>query len=211
MAAILTDKDPDDPTIIDWTERQARALIPFRVASGRPVRPGPSTGIRYGRNELWHWGEQPCADALVTATVCGHRWIVMVERSDGYGWALPGGCVDPGEDPTNAAIRELREETGLVLPGAIWDISEPRLVDDPRGSDESWMVTVLARTDIGSHYSNWRDLPKVVGADDARRAVWVLAHTYQAVVEHLANVYQGVVFPAHVDMLREALAVGGAA
>ncbi|MEU6744282.1 NUDIX domain-containing protein [Streptosporangium sandarakinum] len=39
----------------------------------------------------------------------------MVERSDGHGWAVPGGYVEPGEGPAHAAVREPEEGTGLTL------------------------------------------------------------------------------------------------
>ncbi|SCL24784.1 NUDIX domain-containing protein [Micromonospora inyonensis] len=121
-----------DPTRIDWRARLADAAIPFQVVDGRPVNPGAPTGIRYGRGELGHWGEGRAADALVTATgPDGSRWIVLVEREDGHGWALPGGGIDPGELPA-AAVRELEEETGLRLPDVEWTVSPPRLVPDPR-------------------------------------------------------------------------------
>ncbi|WP_063843009.1 NUDIX domain-containing protein [Sphaerimonospora mesophila] len=194
--------DPEtDPTRIDWAARQATAAIPFRVVDGRPVNPCETTGIRYGRNELGHWGEALCADAIVTATMAGRRRLVMVERRDGHGWALPGGHVDPGEDPGAAAVRELEEETGLVIPGATWRTLPARYVPDPRASDEAWMVTVPAITHLGP----LPDLPAVAGADDAKRAAWITADTYAVLLADLATSFGGEVFAAHRAMLADLL------
>ncbi|MEE4538893.1 MAG: NUDIX domain-containing protein [Erythrobacter sp.] len=44
--------------------------------------------------------------------------VLLLRHSYGpKGWALPGGGVGPGEDPQEAARREVREELGLELDG----------------------------------------------------------------------------------------------
>lgn len=41
--------------------------------------------------------------------------ILLMERADGSGWCLPCGWVEPNEKPAEAAVREVREETGLEV------------------------------------------------------------------------------------------------
>ncbi len=49
--------------------------------------------------------------------------LLVMKRAGGFasgGWFLPGGHVEPGERPEEAAVRELREETGIELdPGRL--------------------------------------------------------------------------------------------
>jgi len=58
------------------------------------------------------------ADVAALATVADVIHVLLVRRAyppyAGY-WALPGGHIDPGEAPAEAAVRELDEETGLML------------------------------------------------------------------------------------------------
>lgn len=41
--------------------------------------------------------------------------ILLMERSDGSGWCLPCGFVEPNETPVEAVTREVQEETGLEI------------------------------------------------------------------------------------------------
>jgi ADP-ribose pyrophosphatase len=191
-----------DPARIDWPARQARAAIPFQVIGGRPVNPCQRTGIAHGRNEMGWWGETRMADALVTVTCDGARYLLMIERHDGHGWAVPGGHAEPGETGTLAAFRELAEETGLAVDySAAWRVLPPRYVPDPRASDEAWAVTIPVTIDLGQA----GELPALTAADDARRAVWIPAATYSQLAGVLHRDYGGQVFAAHTAMLRHHL------
>lgn len=70
--------------------------------------------------------------------------IVLVVRGDGRilattnrrygGFCLPGGKVDPGETPRIAAVRELREETSLIVTekDLVWLCAGPSATESGR-------------------------------------------------------------------------------
>lgn len=193
-----TQDGPDtiDPRDIDWTTRQARAVVPFDVVDGLPVNPITS-GLPEGRNGLWHWGEAVAADAIVLAfTQDDDKRLLLVERADGHGWALPGGMLDPGETPRKAAARELAEETGLTVNASRFYMLPGRGVPDPRAGANAWMVTIPAVLVTWPH-----TLPEVRGMDDARQAKWFPARTFTGLTAALG----GDLFPAHAALLRELL------
>ena len=45
--------------------------------------------------------------------------IVLVKLRYARGWRLPGGGMKKGEDPREAALRELREEIGMICHGPV--------------------------------------------------------------------------------------------
>ncbi len=55
------------------------------------------------------------SELAVTVVVIDQGRILFIQREDLKIWALPGGAVDPGESVAQAAIREVREETGLEV------------------------------------------------------------------------------------------------
>lgn len=84
--------------------------------------------------------------------------VVLIERKNApYGWALPGGFVDYGESLEQAARREAREETGLILS----DLRQFRAYSEPdRDPRQHNISMVFSAAGSGA----------LCGADDAVQA-----------------------------------------
>lgn len=68
--------------------------------------------LRAYSGDLGHITPSVCADAALFDDA---GRIFLAQRSDSGLWCIPGGFVDVGETPAEAAEREMREETGLSV------------------------------------------------------------------------------------------------
>lgn len=68
------------------------------------------------------------AVSVVVANDVGQ--LLMIRRTDNDQWAIPGGKQEVGETPMEAALREVREETGILceITGLVGIFSNPRNV-----------------------------------------------------------------------------------
>ena len=69
-----------------------------------------SLRARIGTHPLWLSG----ATAVVFRDGEAGEEILLVRRADNGAWSPVCGIVDPGEEPHEAALREVREEAGVV-------------------------------------------------------------------------------------------------
>jgi 8-oxo-dGTP pyrophosphatase MutT (NUDIX family) len=132
-----------------------------------------------GRVEYWHDPDAPKANSLVPA--CGviaiddQGRILVQRRRDTGQWALPMGKMEIGETPSECAVRETQEETGVTVEptGILGIYSDPAHIVAYTDGEvrQEYEVMLTARPIAGAPTSNdeasdvrWvapEDLPKL--------------------------------------------------
>jgi 8-oxo-dGTP pyrophosphatase MutT (NUDIX family) len=103
--------------------------------------------------------EAPPANSLVPSVnvvvVNDEGALLLIRRTDNDNWSLPGGAMDAGESIADAAVREVREETGIVceVTGLIGVYTNPRHVIEYTSNGEvrqEFSIVFTARPTAGT-------------------------------------------------------------
>lgn len=140
-------------------------------------------------------------DAVVEAD--GHVLLVRRGREPGRGLlALPGGFLDPDETLLQAALRELREETALVLPDRLVRAAlvGVQVFSHPQRSQRGRVITHAHHFRLPATHGA---RPPVRAGDDAAQALWMP-------VDHLPSLQDGM-HDDHWHILDSLLGLGLAA
>ena len=122
---------------------------------------------------------RPCVGVMLV-NGAGHVFVGQRNDTEAPAWQMPQGGVDPGEAPDEAALRELREETG-VTPDLVWVEAETQewiAYDLPhdlvgkvwkgkfRGQEQKWFLMRFtgedSQIDLATEhpeFTQWRWLP----------------------------------------------------
>ncbi len=143
--------DPADFSEVTRALSSYEGNIQFDSHTGLPLNPYGRTGIQ-GRGLLGKWGPNFAADPIITRINPATCEIEMlaIQRKDNGEWAIPGGMVEAGDDIPVTLMKELSEETAVVL-----DMSHARevykgYVDDPRNTDNAWLETVVKHVHLSA-------------------------------------------------------------
>jgi 8-oxo-dGTP pyrophosphatase MutT (NUDIX family) len=138
-----------------------------------------------------HVGVAPVLLASASVLIFDDLGRLLIVRPDGYEtWVAPGGAVDPGESPVDAAIREAHEETGLhiEITGIFGVFGGPDFrVSYPNGDVVDYvMTTYTARVVSGTLHAldgeiaemRWVTRDELIAANLSHWARLVLPHAF---------------------------------
>ena len=152
-----------------------------------------STRFLEGRERLYCEKEDRCiyenplpATTSIVIDDTERILLVLRDREPGLGeWALPGGFIETGESPVDAAARELEEETGIRA-------YDPELIDTIHQESDFYQTTILI---IGFRFDRFEG--NITAGDDAGDARFFPIDEMPSIA-----------FESHMSMIRKALAGG---
>ncbi len=146
-------------------------------ADYRPLHPWwrdmvqrPDIGGVVGKGFYYYWGANYTADAAVIAHDEENiPHILLIQRRDNGEWALPGGFINNDEPSKAAAVRELHEETSLVLDRTMATAHKLYAgpVLDVRTTLHAW-----SETHLWLFKTFGTMMPSIAANDDANAAQW---------------------------------------
>jgi len=99
----------------------------------------------------WVKAQRPNEQHAVVIVPLYHGNLIVTKEYrvpiKGYEWGFPAGLIDPGEDPVDTAVRELKEETGFIA-DKILEVS-PLIYNSPGMSDEGVYIVYVDVTTEG--------------------------------------------------------------
>lgn len=76
--------------------------------------------------------------------------VLLQRRSDTGSWCVPGGALDPDEQPAQACVREIYEETGLIVrPVGVLGVETHPITTYPNGDVAQAIVCIFDCVIVG--------------------------------------------------------------
>jgi len=145
---------------------------------------------------------RPCVGVMLV-NKAGRVFVGQRIDRDQDAWQMPQGGIDPGEDVTTAALRELREETGIPADKVVMiaQTEEPLRYDLPsdvvphiwggryRGQAQTWVLMRFTGTDgdidIATEHPEFSAWKWIDPAELASAIVPFKRRVYEQVLEQL--------------------------
>jgi 8-oxo-dGTP pyrophosphatase MutT (NUDIX family) len=176
---------------VDCHEGRRIVFVDPDTIEGLPVTRSTTEALAAVRTWAAEHTPEPPTDARAfagTILVDRRGWILLQERDehpriDPEKWGLSGGHLEPGETPLEGALRELEEETGVVLgPGDVHEVGA--FAVDHRESYGTWdrMWVWVAAVDLTDDDIDCREGRQIVFVDPATVPGLPLTHGAEGIV-----------------------------